>query len=510
MQLIYNYKDYEGNLSEVMKGAKIMDLLCKERIPKVMKEKIILLSIITLCVLPVLTGCTSKQIFVNEADKYKLVALSDTELKLETYYIKDGAKFYAAYTPEGTIAKLSAYSKQQYYWVDKDISLIPSLYKDEIIAYSSTKEVNLTNAVIHRYYDVGYSIGVYGGSFDDNGYYCISAKENTIPGSSAHEQFNRAKSDDIRIATVNDKPIDDSMINDGGIFLDMPKGSKCEIGFYSGTFYGTVTVESDYYFLQSYEDIKVSAVMSTKNGYLAITLPDDAKSGYYQIENGGIFKYYAHEKGTVADADIDMNEIYKNEDGESSIVHAQQYTLAVASKTYNVIFRLIYNQNTVKEEDVSVTLVSPDGINYKLPVADGTAELELAEVMAGNWTMQVYPKHIEVTDISAVSAAKDPNAKKEEYTFTVEKGKENVEFFCKYDGEGDIWGTISNENGEAVVMKKKKESSSIFSGQYLSATYGYLPEGTYTMTIYYYLNTSITDTGMRDTVKNDDIIFGEG
>ena len=476
-----------------------------------MKKRQFSLLLVSICTLYLFTGCTPKEIFVNPDDKYKLVALSDAELKLETFYIKDGAKFYASYEPQGASAKVSAFSKEQYYWLDKDATLIPSLYKDEIIAYASTKEVNLTNAVVHRYYDVGYSIGVYGGSFDDNGYYCISAKGNTIPGSSANKQFTRAKSDDIRIATINNKPIDDSMINDGGIFLDMPKGSSCEIGFYSGTFYGTVTVESDYYFLQTYEDLKVSAVMSTKNGYLAITLPDDAKSGYYQIENGGLFKYYAHEKGVGADAGVDMNEIYKNEDGESSPIHAQQYTLAVASKTYNVIFRLLYNQNTVKEEDVSVTLISPDGINYKIPVMDGIAELELAEVMAGNWTMQVFPKHIQVTDISALSAAKDPNAKKEEYTFTVEKGKENAEFFCKYDGEGDIWGTISNEKGEAVVMKKKKESASLFSGYYLSATYGYLPEGTYTMTIYHYLNTSITDTGMRDKVNNDDdIIFGEG
>ena len=473
-------------------------------------RKMIALVSISLIISFLLSGCTSKQIFVNEADRYKLVALSDKELGLETFYIKDGAKFYASYTPDGTSAKVSAFSKGQYYWMNKDKTLIPSLYKNEIIAYASTKEVNLTNAVVHRYYDVGYSIGIYGGSFDDNGYYCISAKGNTVPGSSANKQLTRAKSDDIRIATINNKPIDDSMLNDGGIFLDMPQGTSCEIGFYSGTFYGTVTVESDYYFLQSYEDLKVSAVMSTKNGYLAITLPDDAKSGYYQIDGGGIFKYYAHEKGAVADAGIDMNEIYKNEGGETDIIHSQQYTLSVAAKTYNVVFRLAYRQTSVKEEDVSVTLTSPNGVEYKLPIADGVAELELAEVMAGDWTMHVFPKHIEVTSITAQSAAKDPNAKKEEYTFTVEKGMEQAEFFCKFEGEGNIWGTISNEKGEAVVMKKKKAGASLSGGYYLSATYGYLPEGTYTMTIYRYLDTTTSETGLREEVKNDDIIFGEG
>ena len=472
-------------------------------------KKILLLLLCCVLLMPLLTGCTSKKIFVTEEDLYSLTPYSDNELKLETFYIKNGARFYETYTPNGFLGgQLTRFSKEEYYWLQKDASLIPSLYKDEIIAFSSKEENDLKDLKVSRYYDVGYSIGIYGGSFDNNGYYCINLISNTVRDSSAFKALSNSVSEDIRIVEVNNKPIDEKMLNDGGIFKGLKKGDTVEIGYYAGTFYSTAIAEADYYFLQSYENLYIEDVKSTKNGYLAVTLPSDAKSGYYKIEGGGLFRYFAYERGEQEDAKTDMNENYFEEGIENEYAHAQQYSISVGSITHNVGVDITYDPNTAKEEDISITLVSPNGNKYTLEYKDGLAEIQLAEVIAGKWMIYAYPKTLVIENIDVIPIAQDPDAKKETYTFEIEENSVNKQFFCYYDGEGDIWGTITNEKGEAQILEDERDSER---NEYLATTYGYLEAGTYTMTIYHYMDTVVTETGVRtdDSKTQDEIIFIE-
>lgn len=472
------------------------------------KNKLLLLMLCLIMLMPLLTGCTAKKVFVTDEDLYSLTPYADTELKLETFYIKNGAKFYETYIPKGHVTgRITQYSREKYYWLQKDASLIPSLYKDEIIAYASTKEVDLKDLKIERYYDVGYSIGIYGGAFDNNGYYCITLSNNVIKDSSAYKALSKASASDIRIVEFNNKPIDENMLNDGGIFKGIEQGETCEIGYYAGTFYETATITSDYYYLQSYETMSVDNVTSTKNGYLAITLPSDAKSGYYRIDGGGLFKYYSYERGEKVDSEENMNENYYKAGEETDFSHAQQYSLTVGSKTQNVTVDITYDKETGKEEDISFILMSPSGIDYEIAHEKGKASIELAEMMAGKWLIYVYPKTLEINNIDVLSAAQDPDAKKEVYTFTIDEEDENAQFFCKYSGTGKIWGTVSREDGEAEILEELKENGE----KYLGVTYGYLSPGTYTMTIYHYMDTAVVETGVREDSSSmeEEIIYVE-
>ena len=455
-----------------------------------------------------ITGCTPKKIFVSEEEKYMLVPFTSDQLSLETYYVKDGAKFYETYTPDGTsTGVLSAFSKEKYFWLTKDATLIPTLYSDEILAYSSSKASKLEDVVAERFYDVGYSMGIYGGKFDEDGYYCVSLKGNVVPNSSAYKAISKASSKDIRIVSVNDTPIDKSMLNDGGIFINLEKDKSYEIGYYAGTFYETAIITADYYFLQSYEKIEITSISSTKHGYLSLQMPAEAKSGYYYISGKGMFKYYNYEKGEYSDNEINMNERIYEENISQEFAYAQQYSLSVGAQLYNVGFSLEYDSLSAKEEDISITLISPSGTVYDMPAKDGLAYVELAEVYAGKWYIYAFPKELSVKNIDAVSAAQDPDSIKEEYVFTVDEAEKNMKFFCKYQGEGNVWGIVTNEKGEAQVLEKEK----IDKETYLTTTYGYLPKGTYYMTVYHYLDTSIIDYGKEVDEENtdDEIIYIE-
>lgn len=471
-----------------------------------MKKKL-LLCLLILSAAMLFTGCTPKKIFVSEEEKYMLVPLKDSEIEAELYYVKDGAKFYQTYTPKGATAIAGAYAKESYYWLTKDKTLIPSLYSDELIAFASQKVADLDTVELKRYYDVGYSVGIYGGTFDSDGYYCINLSKNTIEKSSAYKAFSKASSKDIRIISIDDVPIDKYMLNDGGIFTGLKKGETIEVGYYAGTYFGTAVIEADYYFLQAYETIQITQIQSTKNGYLALMMPEDAKSGYYMINNGGMFKYYAYEKGEKTDNDENMNEQYLVKDNENSLEYAQQYSISVGSTMFNMIFSIEYEESSVKEEDINITLVSPLGIKHELEAKNGAASITLPEVISGKWIIYAYPQNMVVTNIDAISAAQDPNAKKEEFVFEVTEDEINMEFFCSYEGDGMVWGTVENAYGEAQVLETRKANKS----KYLGTTYAYLPKGTYKVTVYHYMDTVISKVDRRTDTRNeeDEIIYIE-
>ena len=81
---------------------------------------------ITILVTLFISGCEKKQIFVNPKDYYNLKPLKEEELENDTYYIKDGTKFYKSYFPENGVS-LNAEDRQKIYWFEENKELIPSL-----------------------------------------------------------------------------------------------------------------------------------------------------------------------------------------------------------------------------------------------------------------------------------------------------------------------------------------------------------------------------------------------
>ena len=399
---------------------------------------------------------------------------------------------------------------ESYYAAQKDKNnqenkeLIPSYYKNELIAYPS-ETGTLDKIVIERFKDIGYSLGIYNATFNsETGYIEFSVSQNVPIASSAYKVLSEGKSDSIQLVSIDDQPVTEEMINSNGIFTGLEANRSYKIGYYAGTYYTTADITADEYFIQSYERYFVDAAELTRHGYLSIVMPDDAKSGYYMVNEAGLFKYYNYEKGDRNNAQEDMNEPYYANREEQLSAYSQQYVVSISEKTKYVAFECTYNKGTYEDIDISGVLTAPDGKEYILinDTENNKLTIMLTEAMAGRWTINIAPKDLVVTDISAKSTLNPNEAVKDIYEFAISDPDENILFYATYRGNGVIWGIIENENGEAVDMDIDEKN------KMLSYTYPYLPSGTYKMTVYHYSDVAVDKTNYeKDASRQEEEII---
>lgn len=434
-----------------------------------------------------ISGCEKKQIFEEKDAEYKLQAITDVELTEDIYYVKEGSDFYSVYDADGTASNVvTAPAPARVKWLHKDEELIPTLYRNELIAFPS-EDTALEKVVLERFYDNGYTLGIYGMEFDADGYLCFSASKNTVDGSDAAEKFREARSDSIRIITINGTPVDESMINDSGIFIGLEKDEEYEITFYTGTYYGTFTIKSDRHILSSYEVLNIDKACTTKNGYLAIYMPENLKSGYYMINGEGMFKYYDFEKGNENLTEVDMNIAYYESEAEKISAYSQNYFASVETKTYNAEFKITYEEGMFLEEDITAYLIAPDGTKYNMDVMAGVITIDLAEVMAGRWQISIMPQNLPVTNVEVISSQQKEDAICETKSFYIGENDENVQFCVSYTGDGEIWATVESSDGQTQMLEVNEKE------HILTYTYKYLAADTYTVNVYHYVDTKIED-----------------
>lgn len=468
-----------------------------------MKRNILLF--IGICLALSSAACGKKQIFEEENAIYKQVYLTDQELKNNKYYVKDGTKFIETYSTENkssvNIAESSAESmtKKEVIWLRRDYPLIPSYYENELLAYPS-ESISMDDVTVERYKDVGYSIGIYGATYNkETGCIEFSIGKNVVVNSSFYNAVAGGKSDSIQIASINDEAVDENSINTYGIFTGLEKNKTYKIGCYAGTYYASIDVKADEFFLQSFESYQLDRAELTQNGYLSIQMPADAKSGYYTVNDSGLFKYYNYKKGTKNDDQQDMNEEYYHDAESQMDVYSQQYVATVKEKTNYVSFQVDYEPGEYDESEIKGVLTAPDGQTYVLTnnFADHCLTVQLKEAVAGRWIINIFPKDMIVTNISVNSAKNKDEAKKEVKSFTISDPDENVKFYAAYKGEGTIWGVIENDNNESFDMIIPDDEKQLY------YTFPYLPSGTYTVTIYHYADTSVEEIDYEHDELNE-------
>lgn len=447
------------------------------------KKELILAAVL----LVILSGCTTKKIFVNPEDTYKLVAYRENEIEDDAYYVKDGANFYELYLPLGTVSSATTkQSDERLFWINEDASLIPTLYQDELIAYQSSDSM-LKKIKLERFKDLGWSIGLYNGEIDEEGLLCYDISKDIVRDSNAYTVFKDAFSENLRIISINGEPISKAMIDTSGTIKGLTEGDVCELEFYLGTKYGNITVEVDVNYLQSYEIHGIDKAYTTKNGYLAIYMDESLKSGFYYLNGYGLFKYYAFEKGENKLDEVDMNVSFYTIESERLASYAQQYFFNVEKRQDKVGVYISYDNTGYELEEIKCIMTAPNGTEYVMINNEGVSQLELSEAMPGKWIINVIPKELAVNDIKVESIERDNAAFAEEEMFIISEPKTDITFYAEYDGDGKAWGVVENENGESQVLTVNEKK------RILSTNYNYLPAGTYTVTIYHYNDTTISD-----------------
>lgn len=449
------------------------------------------ISIILVIIGVLSSACSSKKIFVEKGEEFRIVNVADYELENNEYYVKHGASFNKTYLPDGTFSGTAdSVNPSRLLWIDEDSSLIPIMYGDELLAFQSDVS-ELTNIKMERFKDLGYSIGVFQGALDANGYYSFTIKQNTISDSDINKKLKKASSNNIRIATIDDKTLDNYEISAGGVITGLKKNKTYELGIYIGTAYETIQVKADRQFLQSYEMFVIDRAEVTKKNYLKIELDNNYKAGYYLVNGKGLFCYYPFERGAENEEEQNMNEPFYSSSMDQLSLYSQQYLASVPQVTNNVMFLINYETNIYEDEDITCILTSPDGTTYTMDAQGGLATVTIATAIAGKWKINISPKDLVVKNIITEQTNGSAMATIDDYDIVIDSAQQNMSFEVSYTGEGEIWGTVEAEDGSATNFTVDDKN------KVLKVVYPYLPQGKYTVRVYHYADTSVVNVVCR-------------
>lgn len=463
-------------------------------------KKLALIASITIMALSTV-GCGAKPIFKKEGEDYELKALTDSRLEENQYYVKDNTSFYLVHECEGNnISNNKTTDTRRVAWTMLDDTLIPTMYSDGLIALKS-KDSSLSDINIERFKDLGYSIGLHDAQVDNDGYIKFKVSTNVIDETSLAEALKDYTSYDIRITAINDEPVKE-LLNMAGVIEGLEQGETYKISFYAGTEFLTAEVKADVRFYQSFEMYYVESGMDTKNGYIAIQMPDDAKSGYYYVNGKGMFKYYDSIK-SEASSEQDMNEAYYNTASEQISANSQAYVVGISQATTDVTFVVEYDTSVYSDEDVIAYLTAPNNESYQMTANSGIAQVGIEEAIAGKWTINIVPKDLKIINVTAESNAVADDATKEEYKYTFEE-ETNLKITVPFTGEGEVWGTITClTDSKAYEFKLNKTE--------LECIISYVAPGEYVVNVYHYADTQINEPVISydDESETEDVIIVE-
>ncbi len=456
-----------------------------------------------------LTGCGKIQIF-KHTTKQEFTQYAASELQNDIFYVKDQTRFAPVYLELNANYKVGGkyipkkIDRSRVIWFNDDEYMIPSHYKGEIIAYKSLSAEPIEEISLERYEDIGYSFGIYGGEIGDDGYYHLDSAKNVIPGSSASQLFRQVKSTEIRIVSINGNAVSDYVDSKSGTIRNLEKDQDYTVVFFAGTQKYQDSIKADIHIMQAYEIYLYgkSSLSDTNFGYLAFNTPETLKSGYYNINGKGLFKYYSYEKGSMEDSLADMNEKYYTSEGEMIRAYSQQYQVSLSQDVRDLEITMYYGEIT-DDTDMGVNIgcyaESPEEKGYDLILNEDkkTMTLSLTTAKAGNWILSVAPKSLDIKDIQVTYADQYETTTLFEQTYEISEGNNEFKmFYADILGNPDakVMGSIVDTDGITYDMKlgvvSGKEGEK---HRYLYLQMPYLKSGTYKMKIYYYQSENTID-----------------
>ena len=453
------------------------------------------LKTVLLAVLCMLMLCGCGKVFVDESKRYSLQPYSRDQLENDIYYVKDGSNFYRLHMPEDA---------GSCYYLGKDISLVPDLYSDECLAFR-TKDLFAGTLKLQRFSDEGFTIGAFGLSGDGTGCYTLNSDKSSVSDSDAYRVFRRASSANIRIETINGKKCSDYPLSSSGTLRGFYENETVCFTMYCGSVYTEANITADTHMLVPFESIESASAVATKVGYISISMPDNAKSGYYFLKGFGFFRYHDHKRGECAPEGDDLNVPCSSTILDELLERYQQYSVIVSARTLDVTFDVSYDEKSADEE-VQCVLQSPANDIYYLERGNGSSSITLSEVIAGRWTFNIYPKGTTVTDFGINSSKASAESMCSEFLFETDHIIPYAEFETMVSGDGEVWGTVENvDTGESMAITVTNGRPPRYICQWT-----YLPVGKYKMRVFHYFDTSVVDAQLfevEDGFDSEEIIL---
>lgn len=486
--------------------------------------KKLLLSLLLYTLTITTCGCAEVQIFKTKARPYDQVHVKDSELEDDIYYIKSGTRFTAAYLPEQGSAKnkTNALKESRVFAAMLDDSLIPDFYADELAAYRSDK-LNVNSIILERFADLGYSIGGYDGYFSDG---CIhfSTKNGLAEGSSLTDAVGKTNAEEVRVANINGRNAEKSMLRNGsGTISGLEKDKKYTIGYYVGTKYYEREIVADCHMYGAMELFSYGEeyIEDTHNGYLSFKMPPDLKDGYYNINGSGLYRYHTFKKGEEDEGASDYNAPYYLDEKSRVEAYSRQYGVQIPRRVKDLKITVKYDA-AQGEDDPQGIVFAPDGTRYDMAITENPGEFTISfvEGMAGDWSVNVIPRTLDILDVSVDSSAVSEEATCEETRITLDEETENIQFISYYTAQFEkeiekctVYGTILAPDGRTTYqMEPGYTNDSGKRSYYLACEIPYAAAGEYIIRIYHFPEeTEVEKPNIVDhTTENTEVIVIEG
>lgn len=424
------------------------------------------------------------------------MGVEDQAMKKDVYYTKQGSRFYETLNPEEGAAKTEAVitSPERVLPLLDCEQLIPAQYYGEGIAYTSTDNLKF-EVSLERFKDLGYSLGCYNGTFDENGYYTFKKSMKCIDDSSLGKFLEEKDGDDIRIAAINEQPVTVDMVDiESGVICGLDKMATYSVQLFIGTQFYSVDLVADTLMLRSLElyEYDKEYLEFSSNGYLYFNTPTDLKSGYYWINGKGLFKYYNHKKGEGSN-DVDMNENYYASEKDKIEANSRQYTINVSKRVKDMEIKVPYDEtDEIKESQIKGYVYAPNGTEYIMDIdtEKDNLSLMLTEASAGEWIVNVTPKGTNFEDVIVNSTEEEEQPSVKEQAFIFESDAENIVFesTIKSNDKDDVHGFITSPDGRSYNMLLELNNDKTEGRIYYEIPY--ITTGEWQVKIYYHPTTT--------------------
>lgn len=212
-------------------------------------------------------------------------------------------------------------------WFVNNTDAIPTLYEGDYLLYVSSTE---TPDPIHfvRYADYGYTIGISNlETQNNNGHYFLMIDDEDYTtyiakNSDAAAITNFDDVDKLFLDKVGDMKINDSTVSTGGTITGLKKGKSYKCEFYTGSYYQDFKLTANVRAFGYLEDFTTYDYEFLHSSCIKIDLPDYFKTGYYYVNNLGMFRYVSNKdkktyNNKTYDTAIDWNDpIIVKKDGQ--------------------------------------------------------------------------------------------------------------------------------------------------------------------------------------------------
>lgn len=209
-------------------------------------------------------------------------------------------------------------------WLKDDFEEIPTLYKGEKLVYRTSSSFN-ENFNFNRFFDGGWTVGLGLLEGTQTGRYQFTGNSSTqvCSFSDAHK-FTELGDVKVTIDAIGGLPLRGDMINPSvNIITGLEKDKSYDVDIYMGTelqpYNGaetqSYTVNADVRALYFVQTNSTDDYEFTRSDIIEISIPEWFNSGYYVINNYGIFRYV---NGDSYDENTDFNIMNAKDETEAN------------------------------------------------------------------------------------------------------------------------------------------------------------------------------------------------